>query len=174
MPLKDYRSSNSPEILPHLKGEKLAGGYFDKEGRLCLVTEDGIALRLGSQGGGAPVFWVSQAADVRQELDEMIAEANRAAALARALTDVARELTPAPTDDAAREQWIARVQKRSKVLTAEVLEKRDFDLDAQRQRRPAAAGILIGYKTGHGLCLQVEHADGMHGWYEPDELRVLP
>jgi len=195
MPLRDYNGpSNSPALLPHLQNETIKGAYFDAEGALCIVVSDGSALVLsstlaGGNHGGAPTYHKRLPQEVAREVVQLAMAAERAAEAAKNLADLAASqaqnaenakvaygIEKEPPPDPYRhdhERWLVRVKKRSTVRTAEVLEKRDFDAEARRQRRPAAAGTLIGYKTGHGLCLQVEHTDGSHGWYEPDELTVL-
>ena len=46
----------------------------------------------------------------------------------------------------------------------------DYTALARRDRRPGAAGVVVGQSDGHGLCYEVRHPDGVHAFYDPDEL----
>jgi len=40
-------------------------------------------------------------------------------------------------------------------------------------RRWGAKGTIKQYSNSHGLCFDVEHDDGVLGYYEPDELKLI-
>jgi hypothetical protein len=182
MPLKNYNGpSNSPDLLPHLQNETIKGAYFDAEGALCIVVSDGSALVLsstlaGGNHGGAPTYHKRLPYEVAREVVQLAMAAERAAAAAKHLADLAS--AQAENAEHAKSAygiekeevrdlgwWKRQAGARVRVAPAPI---------ARSESRPGAIGLVLGaMKEAHGVSVHVEHEDRSHAWYDADELTVL-